>query len=157
MSAAYNVVYNLDHETNHEEQIHDDVVVVPESKVSLLESLLVWTGTLEAPEEERSAEVPHGVGDDEDQHEELDDVDEGRGRLRDVADDQGDEDDVGEGGVDASVKRDTPLLAEPGRGVSPVAGLAGIHARIEEWVEGEQEVAGNLLQHVQQSGISDQS
>lgn len=75
MAAAYNVVYNLDDESNHEEQIHDDVVVVPESKVSLLESLLVWTGTLEAPEEERGAEVPHGVGDDEDEHEELDDVD----------------------------------------------------------------------------------
>ena len=157
MAAAYNVVYNLDDESNHEEQIHDDVVVVPESKVSLLEPLLVWTRTLEAPEEERGAEVPHGVGDDEDEHEELDDVDEGRGRLGDVADDQGDEDDVGEGGVDAPVKRDTPLLAEPGRGVSPVARLAGIHARIEEWVEREQEVAGNLLQDVQQSEISDQS
>ena len=156
VSPADNVVNNLDHETNHEEQIHDDVVVVPESKVSFLKSLLVWTGTLEAPEEESGAEVPHGVGDDEDQHEELDDVDEGRGGLRDVADDQGDEDDVGEGGVDAPVERDTPLLAEPGRGVAAVSRLAGIHAGVEKRVEGEKKVAGNLLQDMQQSGLSGQ-
>ena len=121
MSTAYNVVNNLDHHAYHKEQVHDNVVVVPESKVSLLKSLLVWTGALKTPEEERGAEVPHGVGDDEDQHEELDNVDEGRGRLRDVTDDQGDEDDVGEGGVDASIKRDSPLLTEPGCRVAPVS------------------------------------
>ena len=145
MSAAYNVVNNLDHEANHEEQIHDDVVVVPESKVSFLEPLLVWTGPLETPEEERGAEVPHGVGNDEDKHEELNDVDEGGGRLRDVTDDQGDEDDVGEGGVDAPIERDAPFLAKPGGGVAPVPGLAGIHAGVEEWIEREEEIAGNLL------------
>ena len=121
MSPAYNVVNNFDNETNHEEQVHDDVVIVPKSKVSLLESFLVWTRALEAPKEARGAEVPHGVGDDEDQHEELDDVDKRGGGFRDVADNQGDEDDVGEGGVDPTVQRDAPLFAEPGRGVASVA------------------------------------
>ena len=157
MSTAYNVVNNLDHHAYHKEQVHDNVVVVPESKVSLLESLLVWTWALKTPEEECGAEVPHGVGDYENQHEELHNVDEGRGGLCDVADDQRNEDDVGKGGVDSPVKRNTPLLAEPGRRVSPVAGLAGIHAGVEKWVEREKKVAGNLLQNVQQSGISGQS
>ena len=61
------------------------------------------------------------------------------------------------GSGDAPVERNTPFLAEPGCRVSPVAGLAGIHAGVEKWVEREKKVAGNLLQNVQQSGICGQS
>ena len=35
--------------------------------------------------------------------------------LRHAVDDEGDEEDVGEGGVDPSVQGNPPLLAEPGR------------------------------------------
>ena len=41
-----NVVNDLDDESNHEEHVHDDVVVVPEGEISLFESFLIGTGTL---------------------------------------------------------------------------------------------------------------
>ena len=59
--------------------------------------------TFEPPEKKCSPEVPHGVGDDEDEQEELHDVDEGWGRLRHITDDQWDEDDVGKCSIDTSI------------------------------------------------------
>ena len=137
MTRVDDVVDDLDHHPNHEEHVHDDVVVIPKGEVSLLESLLVRAWTLQTPEKECGAQVSHGVGDDEHQHQTLHDVDQGVARLSDVADDERDEDDVGEGGVDSSVERNSPLSAEPGRVVSSVARLYRIQAGIEEGIKRE--------------------
>ena len=55
--------------------------------------------------------------------------------LRHAVDDERDEEDVGEGGVDASVQGNPPLLAEPGRVVDtcpvgrPVKWDTGVSAK----------------------------
>ena len=102
-------------ETNQEETVSDDVVVVPEGEVALLEPAHFRTRSLKTPQEEGGSQVPEAVRGDEDAQQCVDDVDGGGGRLRDAGEDERDEEDVGEGGVDASVQGNPPLLAEPGR------------------------------------------
>jgi len=65
-------------------------------------------------------------------------------------DDEGDEEDVGEGGVDAPVERNPPLLAEPGGVVDTrtVCRPWWVEARVEEWVEKEKKVAWSLFTHM---------
>ena len=53
-------------------------------------------------------------GDENSKHS-INEVDDGLLGFSHSVDDEGDEEDVGEGGVDASVQGNPPLLAEPGR------------------------------------------
>ena len=46
------VLQHLDQQSNQEKQVHHNVVVVPESEISFLESPHFWTWTLKAPEKE---------------------------------------------------------------------------------------------------------
>ena len=113
--AAHHVLEAADAEPREEEQVHHDVVVVPEREVALLEPAHFRTRSLKTPQEEGGSQVPEAVRGDEDSQQCVDDVDGGGGRLRDAGEDERDEEDVGEGGVDASVQGNPPLLAEPGR------------------------------------------
>ena len=47
------VIHYLYDQSNHEEKVHHNVVVVPECKISLLESLLIGTWSFQSPEEKR--------------------------------------------------------------------------------------------------------
>ena len=113
--AAHHVLEAADAEPREEEQVHHDVVVVPEREVALLEPSHFRTRSLKAPQEEGRSKVPEAVRGDEDAQQCVDDVDGGGGWLCDAGEDEGDEEDVGEGGVDPSVQGNPPLLAEPGR------------------------------------------
>ena len=113
--AAHHVLEAADAEPREEEQVHHDVVVVPEGEVALLEPSHFRTRSLKAPQEEGGSQVPEAVRGDEDAQQCVDDVDGGGGWLCDAGEDEGDEEDVGEGGVDPSVQGNPPLLAEPGR------------------------------------------
>ena len=80
---------------------------------------------------------------DEDGQESVDPVDVGDGGLRDVAEDEADEADVGEGSVESSVKGNFPFFAEPGGGKVLVA-FRWEETGVEERVEEEEQIAGNL-------------
>ena len=133
--AAHHVLEAADAEPREEEQVHHDVVVVPEREVALLEPSHFRTRSLKAPQEEGGSQVPEAVRGDEDAQQCVDDVDGGGGWLRDAGEDEGDEEDVGEGGVDPSVQGNPPLLAEPGRVVDtcpvgrPVMWDTGVSAK----------------------------
>ena len=88
-SLINNVVENSDHQSDHEEQVHHNVVIVPECKISFLESPLVWVCfLLKPPEKPGRANISHAVGGDEDSEQGVDQVDGGDLRLGDVADDE---------------------------------------------------------------------
>ena len=139
-----NILQHSYHKTNEEEEVGQDVVIVPECEVTLLEPAFVRFWPLESPQEESCPNIPEAVGRDEDGEEPVHPVDVGDGGLVHVAEDQRDEDAVGEGRVDCSVEGNPPLLAEPGG--NGVAALAGEDAGVEEGVEEEKEVARDLLE-----------
>ena len=112
-------------------------------EVSFLKSPSIGFWTLEAPQEEGSPNIPKTVGGDEDGQKPVDPVDVWDGRFGDVAEDEADEADVGEGGVEGPVEGNLPLLAEPGGGEVLVA-LRWEKTGVEEWIEEEKQIAGNL-------------
>ena len=71
--------------------------------------------------------------------------------LRHAVDDEGDEEDVGEGGVDPPVQRNLPLLTEPRRVPTSSIGAGIYYAAVETGIEEEEEVAGNLLENMEES------
>ena len=75
------VLQHPDDQADQEEAVGDDVVVVPESEVSLLESPGVRVGLLKAPEERCSADVSEAVGGDEDSQSSVHPVDTAREGL----------------------------------------------------------------------------
>ena len=93
------ILEHPDDKTDQEEAVRDDIVVVPKSKISLLEPPHARFGLLHPPEEERRPDVATEVGGDEDGEGGVYPVDEGCGGLVDVAQDQGDEETVGESRV----------------------------------------------------------
>ena len=50
-ASADDVIHNLYDQSNHEEKVHHNVVVVPKCKISLLESFLIGTWSFQSPEE----------------------------------------------------------------------------------------------------------
>ena len=137
------VCQHFDYQTHKEENVRHYVVVVPKCEISFLKSPSIGFWTLKAPEEKGSPDVSEAVGGDEDGQEAVDPVDVGDGGLGDVAEDEADEADVGEGGVESPVEGNLPLFAEPGGGEVLVT-LRREKTGVEEWIEEEKEIAGNL-------------
>ena len=71
------------------------------------------TRSFQTPQKKCRTKVSEAVRGDEDTQQGVNDVDGGGWGLSDAGEDEGDEEDVGEGGVDAPVERNPPLLAKP--------------------------------------------
>lgn len=103
VAATDDVIHNLYYQSNHKEKVHHYVVVIPKCEISLFESFLIRTRTLQSPEKESSTEVSHCVGNDKDQQQSLNNVDDWISWFCHVTDNERDEDDIREGSVDASI------------------------------------------------------
>ena len=137
-------------ETNQEETVSDDVVVVPEGEVALLEPPDAWVGLFKTPEEESCSNVTKKVRSDED----------GEGSIKpvycwcwgfvDIAEDQGYEDAIRESRVNCPIKRDSPFFTEPWDHVriSVRSVFVGEDTRVEEGIEKEKKVARDLFENM---------
>ena len=93
------ILEHPDDEADQEEAVRDDVVVIPEREVALLEPPHAGFWLLHPPEEQCRPDVATEVGGNEDGEGGVYPIDEGRGGLVNIAQDQGDEETVGESRV----------------------------------------------------------